>query len=529
MRKLYFNGTIITMESRNNPEAVLVKADQIEKVGSYKDLKAFAPDAQSIDLNNHTMLPAFIDAHSHFSSYANAQRQVQLDNVKSFDEIKARITSFMKTNAIKKGEWVVACGYDHTVLKEKSHPSLAFLDAIAPHNPLFLQHQSGHCGVVNSVALKDLCIDDTTPNPEGGLIGKTNEQCNGYLEENAFIQNIKKVPMADLDTMLNAYRTAQQKYLSYGITTIQEGMMVDQMLGLYQCLLASNLLQVDLVAYPDFKSMPAIQKAFPQAIKKYHQHFKIGGYKIILDGSPQVKTAWMKTPYRNSEDCGYGVMSDQEVEAAIKQANKEKMQLLAHCNGDRAAQQYIDAIKKVSQDHPEVSGLRCVIIHAQLLDRNQLGDVEAYHLIPSFFIAHIKHWGHVHIQNFGRKRAYDISPAKSTSLHQIPFTFHQDAPVIEPNMLETLECAITRKNKDGEVMGEDECLDAYEALKAITIHGAYQYFEEAHKGSIKEGKQADFVILDDNPLTIKPEKIHQIKILETIKDGVSLYQNTQPT
>ncbi|MEG1639096.1 MAG: amidohydrolase family protein [Erysipelotrichaceae bacterium] len=222
-------------------------------------------------------------------------------------------------------------------------------------------------------------------------------------------------------------------------------------------------------------------------------------------------------------------MSDQEVEAAIKQANKEKMQLLAHCNGDRAAQQYIDAIKKVSQDHPEVSGLRCVIIHAQLLDRNQLSDVEAYHLIPSFFIAHIKHWGHVHIHNFGRKRAYDISPAKSTSLHQIPFTFHQDAPVIEPNMLETLECAITRKNKDGEVMGEDECLDAYEALKAITIHGAYQYFEEAHKGSIKEGKQADFVILDDNPLTIKPEKIHQIKILETIKDGVSLYQNTQPT
>ncbi|MEG0265380.1 MAG: amidohydrolase [Erysipelotrichaceae bacterium] len=522
MRKLYFNGTIITMED-TNPEAVLVNDDKIEKVGSFKELCEQAKDALLIDLKNHTMLPAFIDAHSHFSSYASAQMQVDLDGVISIEEIKNRILSFINNNNVKAGEWVIGCGYDHNLLNEKVHPSNEQLDLIAPHNPLFLQHQSGHCGVVNTQALKNLGIDDTTPSPSGGLVGKTSGKCNGYLEEAAFISSIKKVPMADLETMLDSYRKAQKKYLSYGITTIQEGMMVEQMVGLYKCLLNSNLLELDLVAYPDMKSMDVVKKTFPESIKKYHQHFKIGGYKIILDGSPQVRTAWMKTPYLNSDTCGYGVMSDEEVYLAIKQANDSQMQILAHCNGDRACLQYIDAIAKVDQEDKGIELLRAVMIHAQLLNLDQLNDVAKYHIIPSFFIAHILHWGDIHIKNFGNVRASCISPAKSALSHHITFTFHQDAPVIEPNMLETIQCAVVRKNKYGEVMGKDECLDVYDALKAITIHAAYQYFEENQKGSIKEGKQADFVILDKNPLIVDPEQIAKIKVLETIKDGITLY------
>ena len=127
-------------------------------------------------------------------------------------------------------------------------------------------------------------------------------------------------------------------------------------------------------------------------------------------------------------------------------------------------------------------------------------------------------------KNLG-KRAYRISPAKEALDNNIIFTFHQDTPVLEPNMLETIDIAVNRKTKNGIILGEDEKIDVYDALKAVTINAAYSYFEEDKKGSIKPGKVADFVILSDNPLTVDKEKIKDIKILNTWKNGKEVYKN----
>ncbi|MEG0839382.1 MAG: amidohydrolase [Hydrogenoanaerobacterium sp.] len=511
------------MEEGLQPEAVLTEDGVITAVGDYNSLFDCAKNAELVDLAGKTMLPAFIDAHSHFSSYATSFLQVSLEDCTSFGEIDKKIRQFITENDVSDGQWVNCRGYDHNSLAEKCHPSLSFMDSCAPNNPLVLQHASGHVGVFNTMALAELGITSSTEAPAGGVIGRKDGVLTGYMEENAFFTYLKKVPMADMTALMSAFKKAQDGYAAHGIATIQEGMMVGQLIPLYKMLLGLDMLKLDVVAYADKKDSEDIFEAFPDSLKKYNAHFKLGGYKIFLDGSPQGRTAWMKAPYAGEADyCGYGTMQDDEVIAAVRLAAKNNMQILAHCNGDAAAQQYIDAVKTVSRESG-VAKLRPVMIHAQLLAKEQLADVKALGIIPSFFVAHVFHWGDIHIKNFGAKRAAQISPAYSALKHDILFTFHQDTPVIEPNMPETLWCAVNRMTKDGTVLGSDECISVYDALRAVTINAAYQYFEEDKKGSIRVGKFADFVILDKNPLTVEQMSIRDIKVLATIKSDKVLF------
>ena len=230
----------------------------------------------------------------------------------------------------------------------------------------------------------------------------------------------------------------------------------------------------------------------------------------------------MRTPYIDDKEYyGYGTMNDEDVKKDVESAYEEKLQILAHCNGDKAAEQYINAIKSTNKNIGEI---RPVLIHGQLLGTDQLKEVKENGIIPSFFIAHIYHWGDIHIKNFGFERASKISPAGSAIQNDIKFTFHQDAPVIEPNMFETIWCAVNRKTKEGKVLGEDEEISVLDAIKAVTINSAYQYFEEDYKGSIKEGKFADLIIVDKNPLNVEKEEIRNVKVLETIKSGETVWK-----
>ncbi|MEG2037915.1 MAG: amidohydrolase family protein, partial [Ruthenibacterium sp.] len=226
----------------------------------------------------------------------------------------------------------------------------------------------------------------------------------------------------------------------------------------------------------------------------------------------------------SGESCGYGTMADEELLAAVRRAAAEDFQLLAHCNGDAAAEQYLNAVETVAAENAALRTQKPVMIHAQLLAKNQLARVAALGMIPSFFVAHVLHWGDIHIQNFGLARASAISPAHSALENGIRFTFHQDAPVIEPDMLETVQCAVLRQTRTGVTLGEGERFSVLEALRAVSCNAAYQYSEEDEKGSLRAGKRADFVILSENPLAVSPEKIAEISVLATIKDGVCVFR-----
>ena len=331
---------------------------------------------------------------------------------------------------------------------------------------------------------------------------------------------LKRIPLPKIEEIINAFKEAQEIYASNGITMAQEGVITNELAKIYKLLANKNEIFLDIVAYMDYKNVNEIKKEYSEYINKYNNNFKIGGIKIFLDGSPQANTAWLREAYANEpEYYGYRIMKDEDVEEILENTKESNLQILAHCNGDKAAEQYINAIKKVS-------GLkRPIMIHAQLLGLDQLPDVKKFNIIPSFFISHIYYFGDIHIKNLGMKRAEHISPAGSSLKQNILFTFHQDTPVIEPDMFETIWCAVNRTTKAGKVLGEDEKVSVLEAIKAVTINAAYQYGEEEIRGSLKTGKKADLIIVDKNPLKVAKDELRNIKILKTIKDGKVIWEN----
>ena len=225
---------------------------------------------------------------------------------------------------------------------------------------------------------------------------------------------------------------------------------------------------------------------------------------------------------------GYGTLSDEELLARCRRALREGRQLLAHCNGDAAAGQYIRVFNRAMGELDDAPDIRPVMIHAQLVGQDQLPRMKELGMIPSFFVAHVYHWGDVHLENFGPQRAANISPAAAAGALGIPYTFHQDASVIEPNMLETIWCAVNRVTKQGVSLGPQQRVSALDAVRAVTIHAAHQYFEEHQKGSLAAGKHADFVILSADPTAVPPMQIRNIEVLATIKDGQCIFEKEMP-
>lgn len=521
---LYYNGDILTMEPQLYAQAVLAVNGRIQAVGTKSELQAIGgADVEAVDLRGRTLMPAFIDSHSHVTAYASTLAFADLSQAKSFAEIKTILHAFQKDRGMKKGAWLIGFGYDHNQLAEHAHPDKAFLNTVSADIPVIVTHKSGHMGAVNQRALELADIRADTPDPEGGQIGRVagSREPNGYLEEKAFMALAAHTPLPDLAQQKTLLRLAERAYLKHGVTTVQDGLLQEQGFSL----LRDTPLAVDVVGYADLKQCPALLREHPEYRGRYRGNLKLGGYKILLDGSPQGRTAWMSEPYEDAPDGyrGYPVYSDKQVAEMIHTALRDRAQLLAHCNGDAAAEQLISCYEQALAADPGASELRPVMIHAQAVRRDQLARMKKLHMIPSFFIAHTYYWGDIHRKNLG-KRAYAISPARSALALDLPYTFHQDTPVLPPDMLRTVQCAVTRTTETGIVLGREECISPLEALRGVTVNAAYQYFEEAEKGSIRAGKRADLVILSGNPLKTPANEIGAIEVLATVKDGITRYQ-----
>ena len=164
------------------------------------------------------------------------------------------------------------------------------------------------------------------------------------------------------------------------------------------------------------------------------------------------------------------------------------------------------------------------MVHAQLVRRDQLAEMARLGMLASFFAAHVYHWGDAHLKNFGEKRAAGISPVRTALALGVHCNFHQDSPVLPPDMLETLRCVIERRTKAGVLLGPDERVTPLEALRCMTIGGAYAYFEENEKGTLESGKIADMVVLNRDPAACPAEALGELQVLATIKNGKTVYQ-----
>lgn len=527
MSTIYYGGYILTMEQEPFAEAVMIMDGYIKWVGSEEYVFSKADkNTQFVNLNGKTLIPAFIDTHSHITAYAETFGMVDLNGATSFNDIGERIEKFRDENNIQPGEWIRGFGYDHNRLLEKKHPDKTVLDEYAKENPVVISHSSGHMGVLNSLALQEGGITPIVPNPKGGKIGRTEDgtDVTGYLEETAFTLLDLNIPSAPLEHQLLLLEKAQDQYLKYGITTTQDGFTKEKELQLLVSASLLKKLKIDVICFIEQSLNEKLLWQNPLWVKQYFNNLKIGGYKIFLDGSPQGRTAWMSEPYENAEDnySGYPIYTDEQVKQFFRTVIKDYMQVLVHCNGDAAAEQMISIWDEMVNGYN--IGLRPVMIHSQFVRKDQLQRMQRLGMIVSFFIAHIYYWSDIYMENLGEKRTLGMSPVNSAIKAGTVYTFHQDTPVLPPDMLLTVDIAVNRINKDGLKIGTNERISVLDALKGVTINAAYQNFENNNKGSIREGKVADLLILDKNPLIIESTKIKDIQILQTIKSGEVLYQ-----
>lgn len=546
---LYFGGPIITMEDdQPQAEALAVKDGIIVFVGSKRGAASFiGKDTRQIDLQGKTLLPGFIDAHGHLTSRAGMQQAIDLSpspygTVNSIPDLQKALSTFIHTHQLPPNTPILGNGYDDAIMTGHRHPSRDDLDAISTQHPILVIHASGHTCVVNSAMLKFLDIPEEVKDPEGGHYGRsaTTQRLNGKLEENACFAALVKLterlpkPKAASDGIaqdLKDLQKAQEEWLSYGQTTICDGRSMGISVGLLQEAAKKELLKADVIYFPDFEAHSKVWQTFMPNYMKYENRLKLGGFKFSDDGSPQAKTAWLTQPYvvppegQPATYRGFPIFSDETLYEDLKTLFSNNVTAQLHVNGDAAIDQALRVIGKLKEEGIYKPELRATLIHVQNSRSDHIAKIKAIGLIPSYFSSHVYLWGDWHYQSvFGPERAAFISPAKAAKDAEIIFTIHHDAPVTPPDLITGVYSAVNRTTRSGMVLGPEQRIAVLDALKAITINAAYQYHEEDRKGSLKKGKLADLVILDKNPLTLLPEDLRAIRVLETIKEGEPVFK-----
>ncbi len=583
--RIYVNGVIITVnDAQPSAEAVAVKGGKILAVGARDNVMShLGPSTKIVDLKGRTMIPGFVDGHSHICDYGilwgyPALNPPPVGSIKCIDDIVDKLRRFIEEKYIPRDVAVFGAGYDESMLSERRHPTKDDLDRVSTEHPVVIIHTSGHLGAANSLALEKVGFVTGAPNPKGGVI-RCDPQTGaptGVVEEQGVFNFFSMLPQKTEAMRLQTLVEIQNYYASFGITTAQDGQTLLPSITLLRKAAAQGKLIIDIVSYPKWtvfeKSLtseqdfviengrpgfasniesfhrcsapegqvdPNITPDVKKKIGVYHNRLKFGGIKITCDGSLQGETAFLTEPYLHpiapqgegqpADYRGYPILSQEAMDSWFDAAYDCDVQIIAHCNGDAASDLMISAVRKAQEKHGRKK-VRPVMVHAQTVRADQLDQMNELGIIPSFFSGHTFYWGDWYMNEaLGPARARHISPLRSALKRGMKFANHTDAPVTPPDQMMVIHSAVNRTSRSGVIVGPEERISPMDALKAVTIWGAYLYFEEAEKGSIEPGKRADLVVLSANPLTVDDAKIKEIKVLLTIKDGETIYDAAAKT
>jgi len=536
---LYYGGDILTMsgDKPNYVESIVTNSDTIVFIGRLAEAKKLFPRSTQMNLDGKTLLPGFIDAHAHFAGFPSQSIGAQIlpppdAGANNIDALIQILKDWSTPENIELTGWIFGMGFDDSVLEDKRFPTKEDLDKVSTEHPVMIIHISGHFCVVNSKGLELLKLTADSPDPEGGIIRRKpgTKEPNGVLEELAAIPFMPMVLGPKSEEAIKIFLTAGQNMaLSYGYTTVQEGRAMPSSHLFLEYAANTNFLKLDVVSYIDYSVADSLLKTDWYS-SSYKNNYRIGGVKLTLDGSPQGRTAWRTQPYlippEGAEEgyLGYpAIPLDEDVEKIYESAFQNNWQIHTHANGDAAMDQMIRTLKKVTAKYGN-ENRRDVLIHGQYVREDQLDAFKDLNIIASLFPLHTFYWGDWHKEIIGDSLGTKISPTRTALNKGLKITIHTDAPVALPNLMRVIWTATNRVSRSGSIIGEEERLSPYEALKCITEWSAYQHFEEKTKGTLEIGKLADLVILDSNPLTMEKEKIKDIIVLETIKEGYSVYR-----
>ena len=538
--KIFHNGEIVTMDfGLNTVEALAVSGDRIVATGRSADVLALkGPDTEVVDLGGRTMLPGFIDAHSHFLFNAFFMtKAVDLNSppigkIKNMAELIAALKA--KADQTPEGGEVIGFGYDDTMLEERRQPTRDDLDQVSTRHRVCIYHISLHMAAVNSVVIDQAGLTGQEPQPQGGRYRKDEQgRPNGVLEEMPGFQMVGlSFPQPTPAEILEITENGSRIYLAAGCTSAQDGATLNDVLAAYRYAHQSGALKVRVDVWPmhGYPMEPYPTQVSGTALTD-DRMLTLGAYKMVNDGSIQCYTAYLSTPYYRPHPTqpkeplyrGYSIFKPDDLNAAVLAAHKQGWQIAMHANGDAAIEDNLNALEAAQKAWPR-NDARHIIVHCQTVREDQLDRMQRLGVMPSFFATHTYYWGDRHQALFlGPHRAERLDPCHSAYVRGMPFTCHNDAVVTPINPLLSIWSAANRITASGQVLGESQRVPVVEAVRSVTTHAAYQAFAEKHKGSLEVGKLADLVVLDANPLTIDPVKIRDIKVLATIVGGQVAY------
>ena len=540
--EIWFGGPILTMnEGGDSVDAVAVKNGIILAVGSSEDMTDHkGENTEMIDLDGKTMLPGFVDAHGHvfmigvqaLSANIQAAPDGEVNDVATMQRVLSQWASDYPERVEQFGMFL-GFGYDDAQFAELRHPNRDEMDAITTELPAIIIHQSGHLGVMNSKALEMVGYTAGTKDPAGGVIRrrKGSNEPDGVVEEAAFFNALTKLASGvDAAAGPVIFKAGTDLITSFGYTTAQEGRTDPNTVALMKATAASDDvdINIDVVAYIDF--MVDREMVVNEATAAYLNRFRIGGYKLTIDGSPQGFTALRDRPYyappeQYREDyAGYSAITADQTFEAVDFAFANDRQIMVHANGEGAMDIHIAALRAATAKYG-MADRRPVLIHGQFAREDQIDAYQQLGVFPSLFPMHTFYWGDWHRdRTVGPIKAEDISPTGWVVKRGMKFSSHHDAPVAFPDSMRILDATVTRRSRSGDIIGPEHRVDVMTALRAMTIWPAYQHFEEDQKGSIEPGKLADFVVLSDNPMAVDPETLDQLLVVKTVKDGETIFE-----
>ncbi|MDX2039477.1 MAG: amidohydrolase [Isosphaeraceae bacterium] len=540
---IYVGGPIVTMEeSTRTVEALAIADGKILAVGPRAEVEAAHKGERTriVDLAGKTMLPGFIDAHSHYINSLSVANQVNVyappaGPGQDVPSIVAALEAHRDGKRIEKGALIEAYGYDDSIMPNGRTLNRDDLDAAFPEHPVIVGHVSMHGAVLNSAAMRRFGIDSKTKTPAGGVIVRKpgTDEPWGLIMETAFLPIHEQLPKPSREQEVARSRDGQRLYAAAGITTAHEGSTLASDVALMKRAAAAGAHLIDIVAFPFIVELDEVLKDNPVSTwGKYVDGFKIGGVKITIDGSPQGKTAYFSKPYLTGGPGGEQnwrgelTFPRDQVRSMVRRVHDLGVPLNLHCNGDAAIDVFLDAYE-YARNGDFSKPWNVTAIHSQFMRKDQIPKFLNYGIRPSFYTLHTYYFASAHMANRGRAEALEISPMRSAIDAGLRPTNHTDFVVAPLDQMFMLWSAVNRISRAGETIGDDQRITPWEGLKAMTIWPAEQYGEQNEKGSLVAGKLADLVILDRNPLTVDPAEISKISILETIKRGKTIYERDQ--
>jgi len=523
---VYMNGNIYTVdENFSKVEAIAIKGQYIIGTGSKTEVEKFVgPSTQVIDLQGKTVIPGLIEGHMHYPG--EGQKLIKLDVFwKPKDVILAAVKA--EADRLPDGEWITGGGWNQEVWDIPEFPTKEDLDSVAPNNPVALKRTCGHATWVNSLALQLGEITKDTPNPQGGEILKdANGEPTGILTDTAAAFVNSKIPPLTEERKKEALLLAQEELFSYGLTTSMDAGSgvedIQQMKDLYE----SGDLKIRLYVMVD--SGPDAEAYYEKGpeVGLYDNRLTMNCIKFYTDGSLGARSAWMLEEYSDrAGHFGNSRHTYDEFYELIKAARDNGFQVATHAIGDAANKQVVDIYEKVLSENP-LEDHRYRIEHFQVATLEDIQRIADLGIIPAMQSVHATSDKNMAEDRVGSERIKGAYAWRKVLNTGNIIVNGSDANVELVNPYHGLYAAVTRAGRDGEPVGgwyPEECMTREEALRSFTIWAAYGQFEDKIKGSLEEGKLADFVVIDRDYMTCPSGDIKDILPLTTVVGGEVVY------